>query len=277
LKRDYALRDYLADIEGLNIGGSVFVEANAGASGASEVDWLDEVAGSDELPTVAVGSLDLRRPDVKPILSAFLTSSRMRGIRMSLCWDRRPQWRFIDRPHVMQCPEFRAGLSALTKHGLVFDALVMPGQLLELADLARENPDQMIVLNHLGTPAFESDTDRQEWADGIKACARQRNVFMKISGLWPLDRGWRTEIIDKPVRFVVDLFGPGRCMWASNLPVEKLMCPPETQVAHLAHVLGHLSLCERQMIFCATALKVYRIEMLVEAPERPVLSPGNAA
>jgi predicted TIM-barrel fold metal-dependent hydrolase len=189
LKRDYGLADYRNDIERIGVVASVFVEANAGASVVSEIEWVDEVAGDGHLPTVSVGSLDLRRPDAVQILSAFCRSPRMRGIRMSLCWDRRPQWRFIDRPDVMPTQEFRAGLSALTRHGLVFDVLVVPGQLQQLAELARAHPDQAIVLNHLGTPWFETPADRTTWTAGMRACADCQNISVKISGLWSLDRG----------------------------------------------------------------------------------------
>lgn len=261
-KRNYLLADYCSDIGGIGIGGSVFVEANSGASATSEIDWVDEIAGERRLPTAAVGNLDLRRPDAARILSAFGRSPRMRGIRMSLCWDERQQWRFIDRPDVMLSGEFRSGFAALTRSGLVFDVLVVPGQLQQLADLARDNPDQIIVLNHLGTPWFEKAADKAAWKEGMKACARCRNISVKISGLWALDRGWRPEVIQKPVRYVIDLFGPERCLWGSNLTLEKLMCPIRDQIRSLNEVaMGHLAESDKDMIFRSTASRIYRIDV----------------
>ena len=260
-KRNYLLADYRSDMDGIGIVGSVFVEANAGAPATSEIDWIDEVAGEEHLPTAAVGSLDLRRPDAPRILSAFCRSPRLRGIRMSLCWDERPQWRFIDRPDVMLTKEFRAGLAALTRCGLVFDILVVPGQLQQLADLARAHPDQAIVLNHLGTPWFKTDADKTAWTEGMKACARCRNICVKISGLWALDRAWRPDVIGPPVRYVIDLFGPERCLWASNLPLEKLMCPVNKQIRNLEEVLNGFTEPDKDKIFRSTAAKVYRIEV----------------
>lgn len=260
-KRNYLLADYCSDIDGMGIAGSVFVEANAGAPATSEIEWVDEIAGGSRLPTAAVGNLDLRRPDAARILSAFARSRRMRGIRMSLCWDERPQWRFIDRPDVMLGEEFRSGLVALSRCGLVFDVLVVPRQLQQLADLARDHPDQVIVLNHLGTPWFETAADKAAWTEGIKACARCRNICVKISGLWALDRAWRPEIIRKPVRYVIGLFGPERCLWGSNLPLEKLMCPLGDQIRNLDEVLTDLADTDKDMIFRSTASRIYRIEI----------------
>jgi len=261
LKRDYLLADYHADVEGMNIVGSVFVEANAGAKGTAEIEWVDEIAREAGLPTVAVGSLDLRGPDVRRELSTLLRPARMRGVRMSLCWHERSQWRFVDRPDVMLTQEFRSGLAELTRLGLVFDVLVVPQQLAQLADLARTNPDQSIVLEHMGTPWFETAADRALWKDGMKACARHANISVKISGLWTLDRRWRPEIIGVPVRFVIDLFGPERCMWGSNLPVEKLMCPVADQIASLEQVMSGLNENEMDMIFRQTAERVYNMNL----------------
>jgi predicted TIM-barrel fold metal-dependent hydrolase len=261
LKRNYLLADYRADIAGSGIVASVFMEANAGAAEAAEIEWLDEIAEDARLPAVGVGSVDLRRPDVAALLSRFQRSPRMRGVRMSLCWDRRPQWRFIDRPDVMQTKEFRAGLAVLTQRGLVFDVLVVPAQLAQLAELASANPDQAIVIDHLGTPWFETAADREAWRSGMRACSRCRNVAVKISGLWTLDRQWRPEVIAEPVRLVVDLFGPDRCLWGTNLPVEKLMCPVPAQLASLEDVLADLSEDEKDGIFRGSAAGIYGMEV----------------
>src|SRR3954454_17362636 len=75
LKRDYLVSDYLADIAGTGVVASVFVEANAGAPAAGEVHWVDHVAGDAALPSVAVGSVDLRRADVASILADFQSSA----------------------------------------------------------------------------------------------------------------------------------------------------------------------------------------------------------
>ena len=259
LKRDYLPADYLREIADTGITASVFVEANAGAPEASEIEWVEEIT-LPPLPSATVGNLDLRRPDAARILAAFQRSPRLRGIRMSLCWDDRPRWRFIDRPDVMRDEAFHAGLAALTRQGLVFDVLVVPGQLAQLAALARDNPEQVMVLNHFGTPLTETADDRVTWREGMRDCARCPNIFVKISGLWPLDRQWRPEIIGEPVRFVADLFGPGRCMWASNLPVESLMCPVQQQILNLEEVLQGFGEDDKDRIFRATAKGVYRIE-----------------
>lgn len=263
LKSDYLVADYRRDMSGAGVVASVFVEANAGAPGAEEAEWVDAAAADGSCPAAAIGSADLRRPDIAGILDEFARSPRMRGIRMSLCWDERPQWRFIDKPDVMLATEFRHGLRELTRRDMIFDALVVPGQLSQLADLADANPDQRIVINHLGTPWFETAEDKATWTAGMRECARHANINVKLSALWPLDRQWRPDRIGGPVKLVVDLFGPERCLWASNYPVEKLMCPVLDQIHHLETVLEDLSEGDRDMIFRRTAARIYDIPLAI--------------
>src|SRR5690606_11961749 len=108
------------------------------------------------------------------------------------------------------------------------------------------------------TPFFETEGDKDEWESGMTDCARCPNISVKLSGLWPLERGWRPARIGEAVRFVVDRFGPERSMWASNYPVEKVMCPVKTQLENLGAVLRDLPPGEVDMIFRATAMRVYR-------------------
>jgi len=48
-------------------------------------------------------------------------------------------------------------------------------------------------------------------------------------------------------------------MWASNFPVEKLMCPAADQIENRRRGLQHLTDAERDMVFRGTATRVYRI------------------
>ena len=266
LKADYFVADYARDMADTGIVASVFVEANAGATGASETDWVDSVGGNGNFPAVAVGYADLCRSDISAVLAAFQRSPRMRGIRMSLAWDERPQWRFIDSPDVMNETAFQHGIAELTRRDLTFDILVVPGQLKQVAAVARANPGQRIIVNHLGTPLRETPQDIDAWTEGMRACAKCPNVSVKLSGLWVLDRSWTPERIGGPVRMVVDLFGPDRCMWASNYPVEKLMCSVADQIQNLEAVLDDLSEEDKDDIFRRTAARIYRIPVADKAP-----------
>lgn len=266
IKHDYLASDYARDMAGTGVVASVFVESSANAPGAGEVEWVEGQADGGSMPAASVGYVDLRRPDAGEVLSGFQRSPRMRGIRMSLAWDAtRPRWRFVETPDIMGTPEFRRGLAELDRRGLVFDTLVVPAQLAELAGVARAFPDLQIVVNHLGTPLHDTPQDVAEWSEGMRACAACPNMAVKLSGLWVIDRGWAPERIAGPVRMVVEAFGAGRCMWTSNYPVEKLMCRVDDQLRNLEAVLEDLPEEDKDMIFRGTAARVYRIPSAAEA------------
>ena len=50
-------------------------------------------------------------------------------------------------------------------------------------------------------------------------------------------------------------------MWATNYPVEKLMCPVADQIRNLDAVLDDLSENEKDTIFRRTAARIYRISL----------------
>lgn len=48
-------------------------------------------------------------------------------------------------------------------------------------------------------------------------------------------------------------------MWGSNLPIEKLMCPVDRQLAILGDILSLHTAEERDWIFRRTAVEAYRL------------------
>ena len=56
----------------------------------------------------------------------------------------------------------------------------------------------------------------------MRALGAQPNVWVKISGLGMVDWRWTEDSIRPFVLKTIELFGPDRCMFASNFPVDKL-------------------------------------------------------
>jgi L-fuconolactonase len=115
---------------------------------------------------------------------------------------------------------FRGGVGLLGEAGLPFDACVRRHQLPELTRLATACPRTTIVLDHLGKPQA---ADRDEWSQNLRQLAKQQNVVCKLSGL-------ATEVgADAPralplalLREALEIFGPERCLYASDRPVMTL-------------------------------------------------------
>jgi predicted TIM-barrel fold metal-dependent hydrolase len=63
------------------------------------------------------------------------------------------------------------------------------------------------------------------WRKGMAALAALPHVHVKISGLDYIRHGWAVDpeakaVVKGLVREVVHMFGAGRCMFASNFPVD---------------------------------------------------------
>jgi predicted TIM-barrel fold metal-dependent hydrolase len=135
-------------------------------------------------------------------------------------------------------PGFRAGFSRLSHHGLRFDAWGFHHQIPEVTNLARDFPNQPIVLDHIGSPigvgsyAFKRAAVFAAWKASMTDLATCANVFVKVGGLGMymtgLAAGDRATVssaaladIWRPyVEICINLFGPARCMFESNFAID---------------------------------------------------------
>jgi 2-polyprenyl-6-methoxyphenol hydroxylase-like FAD-dependent oxidoreductase len=67
------------------------------------------------------------------------------------------------------------------------------------------------------------------------------------------------SVITPWLRAAVEIFGEERCLFGSNLPIEKLMCPLPRQVAIIETALSDLGPASLHKIFVTNTLRVYAI------------------
>ena len=168
----------------------------------------------------------------------------------------------------------------LGRLGLSFDAWLYHPQIDELADLARAFPDTRIVLNHVGGPigigAYAGK--RKEvfpgWAASIKALAACPNVYVKLGGLGMRISGFGFHEQAEPpssetlaaawrpyVETCIEAFGPSRCMFESNFPVDKgsYSYPVFWNACKL--LAKGASAAEKADLFAGTATRFYRLDL----------------
>ena len=294
----YLVPDFAADIRdsGHDIRSTVFIEVKAfyRADGPQEMRPVGEVAHVDEVANEAatgkhgatkiaaaiVGHADLKLGDaVAPVLDAMQAASpRFRGIRHSAGWDASPELTQRDIPGVMATKQYRAGARVLAKMGLTLDNSLYHTQLDELAALARAVPELTIVLNHIGGlvrvgPYANLDNEvLAEWRRGVAAAAACPNVVLKLGGVGQKRFGFDWLTRAKPIgseelaerlaplmHYCIEKFGPSRCMFESNFPVDK----PSYSYGVVWNAFKRLSKdyspSERAALFHDTAARVYRI------------------
>jgi predicted TIM-barrel fold metal-dependent hydrolase len=65
------------------------------------------------------------------------------------------------------------------------------------------------------------------------------------------------------VETAIELFGPGRCMFESNFPVDKRSCSYHVMWNAFKRIAGGFSTDEKALLFKDTAIRVYRLSTLL--------------
>lgn len=260
LRRNYLPEDYTRDTAACAPAMTVHVEAEwARDDPVAETRWLMDVADAHGRPTVIVGHAQLDRGDVEAVLAGHAASARMRGIRNKPATAARRDDARRGAPGSMDDERWRRGYALLERHGMSFDLQAPWWNLDQAADLARDFPRIQLVLNHTGLPSDRSEAGLQAWREAMARLAREPNVAVKISGLGLPGRAW-TQADNVPViRDAIDIFGPERCMFASNYPVDSLVAPYETILAGFVAAIDIYGAPQRRGLLHDNAVRIYRM------------------
>jgi predicted TIM-barrel fold metal-dependent hydrolase len=216
---------------------------------------------------------------VGEVLDAHVAASpRMRGIRHMAAFDSSlPPIYGADRPGILREPAFREGFAQLARRGLSFDAWIFHPQLRELVELARAFPETPIILDHLGGPigvgSFEARaTGFEVWRSSLAQAAACANVSLKLGSLAMSYTGVSATGASRPMTSAemaerwrphlltaIELFGPTRCMFESNFPVDMVSTSYVVLWNAFKRATQEFSSTERTSLFAGTARRIYRL------------------
>ena len=292
----YRLPELHADTgDGHRVEQTVYVECMADyrAEGPAELQPVGETesvarAASDSAASGGariagiVGFADLTLAEhVRPVLEAHVAAGDgiFRGIRHVAAFD---ESEAVYASHTNPGPRlytedpFRRGFAQLAPMGLRFDAWSYHHQIPLVGDLARAFPETTIILDHLGGPlgvgpyAGRREEVFTEWKRNIAALAQCANVVVKLGGFAMALNGWdwhhRAEppTSDEIVRacghwyaHVIDCFGPSRCMFESNFPVDKESLGYRVLWNAFKKMADSFSEDEKDQLFRGTAQSAY--------------------
>jgi predicted TIM-barrel fold metal-dependent hydrolase len=258
LRRPYLPPDYCADTAPFHVEQSVYVEAewNPGDP-LGEMRYIEALRHEFGLPTVAVAQAWLDAGNVAGVLEQHAARSFVKSVRHKPRANRTPA---DTAPGGMTDARWRAGFAQLAHHGLRFDLQTPWWHLAEAARLAADFPATQVILNHTGLPADRSPEGIGGWTRAMTGLAACPNVAVKISGLGEAMRPWTVAANRDIVRTVIDLFGPGRCMFASNFPVDSLCASFATILGGFREIVRDLSAAEQRALFRDNAIRIYAME-----------------
>lgn len=232
-----------------------------------------------------VGYADLLLGDeVDEVLEGHIRvgTGRVRGIRCGAARHKDFNYGMLAPPplHLYADPSFRKGFSRLSKHGLSFESWAFHSQMDELYSLAKDHPDTTIVINHVGTPigvgpyAGRREHAFSEWSVALRRLASCPNTYLKVGGFGMTIFGFDFHLRSRPpssielaeawrpyVDTCIELFGPSRCMFESNFPVDKGTCSYAVLWNAFKRVSCDKSPSDRSQLFRETAAKVYHLAL----------------
>ncbi len=298
-KHQYLLQELHTDTEtGHKVEKMVFIECHASYRDAGpehlrclgETEFVAEQAAHSAAPdgkaeiAGIISFADLRAGnEVREVLELHieLGRGRFRGIRHPLAFAHHPDILFSPgrrEPDLYRHQGFCEGVRLLGKMGLSYDSWHYHYQNPEFAALAQAAPDTQMILDHFGTPlgvgpyASQRREIFSQWKTDIAKIARCENVVAKLGGLAMPDNGfgWNQratpatsdELVEAQRDYylhTIDCFGPERCMFESNFPVDRRSISYPVLYNALKKLVADFSEDEKDAMFYRTAEQVYQL------------------
>lgn len=258
------------------VGETEFV-ARIAAEAAKGPDGAAQIAGIVSHANLMLGQ------EVAEVLEAHEEAGRglFRGIRHSAAYDASSQV----RPSHSGPPadlylrkDFQEGVRVLARGGYTLDVWNFHPQIPALVELARAVPEVTIIFDHFGGPLgigpYEGKRDEifTQWKKDAAALALCPNVVAKIGGLAMPINGWGWNKRERPASsdelvaahrdyylHTIDYFGPERCMFESNFPVDKQSISYRVLWNALKKLAADFSKDEKEAMFSGTARFIYRV------------------
>lgn len=259
LKRDYLVDDFRRDHGRHRVVKSVHMEAEWDPSDpVGETRWLHELHDRTGWPHAVIAQAWFARDDIANVLAGHAAFPLVRSVRQKPAAAASPEAFVAGAPGSMADPAFRRGYALMAKHGLHYDLQTPWWHLGEAADLARDFPDTLIILNHTGLPSDRSPVGIAGWRAGMERFAAQPNTAAKISGIGVPGQRWTPELQGGVVRETLRIFGAGRCMAASNFPVDGLCASYDQIFTGLKAITAGMPEADRRAFFHDNAMRIYR-------------------
>lgn len=200
------------------VAGTVVVEASPWVE---DNQFILDLAKADKFIVGFSGNLKPGEPEFATNLKKFAADKLYRGIRVN-------GKALADN---LQNAAFVADLKRLADLDLEMDVNGSPDTLPAVAEVARKLPSLRIIINHLSNTRIDGKTVDATWQKNMEACAKQKRVYAKVSGLVegtgmkdgnaPADVAFYKSHLD----VMWNAFGRDKLVYGSNWPVSARFAP----------------------------------------------------
>lgn len=221
-----------------------------------EAHWMQQLTVTDSRPAAHAAQAWLDRDDLPSVLENLAEIPVVRSIRHKPRATATPN----GQTGGMSETAFARGYSQLAAYGIHFELQTPWWHLPELIPLIDRSPDTLVIINHTALPSDRTPEGLSGWLNALRRVAEFPQVFIKISGLGLAETEWSIDDNCQIINRTIELFGPDRCMFASNFPVDGLCGSFDTIWSGFDQATKHLTDSERSALFCKTAIDLYQLD-----------------
>ena len=231
--------------------GTVVVEASPWVE---DNQWVLSLGAKNPIIVGVVGRLTPGTDDFAKHLTRFAKNGLFRGLRLGVGELKKGlgEDRFVN------------DLKLLTEDDLELDAIGGPDLLPEVVLLAGLLPDLRVVINHVSGVPIDGKAPPRAWLEGIRAAAKHRRVYCKVSGLAeatgksngdaPKDVAFYKPVLDA----LWEAFGEDRLIYGSNWPVSERFASYGTVQAIVSEYFGGKGKTAAAKFFAGNAKAAYK-------------------
>ncbi len=247
--RNFLLDTYLEEVAEFEITGIVHVSATtAPRAYLQETQWVTQTLNGAPIPGALIGAADpgLTANELREDLETQARSPWFRGVRVLGGLD----------------PDSRAAdelCQWLTGGGHVFDLVVHPSDVEPVLPLLARHPDLQVVVEHAAWADGSSAEEVRQWRVALGQLAQRPRTSCKISGIAMVTGSQDGAVLRPWIDGCLEAFGPHRCIFGSNFPVDSMYGSYADLVAAVATALGGLSVAERSAVFADNARRTYQL------------------
>lgn len=259
IQKNYLAAELRDDAAAYELAGSVHVQVGV-ASGdeLKESQWLEATAAESGLPSAIVAFCDLSSDDAADVLDRQREFGLVRGIRQIVGRSAKED-AVTGSNALMESSKWLKNLGSLRDRDLSFDLQLIPAQVERAAAVFQSLPGLRVALCHCGSPWDQTASGLRQWRQGLRSLASLPDMFCKISGLSMFNHHWTADELRPIVEATIEIFGPERCMFGSNFPVDKLHKSYDEIWNAYEEISGQYSADEQEQLFAGTTEGFYQL------------------
>ena len=262
IRKAFLPNDYADIAESFNVVATVTMEGEFDESDlTAESAWMSRVAAQQNAPAAHVARAILHHADAAAVIGRHADYSLVRGIRHKPTAAPSPDVIEPGAAGSMSDPAWQNGYAVLKPNNLHFELQTPWWHVNELMQLVEKFPETPVVINHAFMPVDRTSDALKAWREALKLASSAPDISIKISGIGISGTPWTLEDQRPIIDACIDSFSPGRCLFASNFPVDGLVGSFADIYDGFLAATADLPRADRIAMFHDNAIRVYRLDV----------------